>query len=94
MSLITTDIGDVIIVRGTLTDEAGDPVVGATVTARALTPAGVEQDLGDADDEGAGVYSVTLEPTTAGRWQVRFDSASPAQAAAEGIVHVRESRFS
>ena len=91
--LIECDVGDVIVVRGTLLDEAGDPVVGATVTARTLH-AGAEDDLGDATDEGDGVYSVLVTPDAAGAWQVRMDAAAPAQAAAEGIIDARQTSFS
>lgn len=94
MSLIECDKGDVIVVRGTLTDEDGTPVTNATVTARAIPPSGTEESLGSADHEGAGVYAVNLEPDEEGRWEVRFDSAAPTKAAAEGVVYVRETRFS
>lgn len=94
MSLIICDKGDVIAVRGTLRDEAGDAITGASVTARSISPAGAEASLGTATHEGNGVYKVLLEPGAAGAWQVRFDAAAPSKAAAEGIVYVRESRFS
>ncbi len=92
--LIQCDVGDAVVVRGTLTDEAGNPVTGAGVTARALAPgATTETDLGAATDEGAGVYAVVLEPDAPGAWLVRLDSADPEKAAAEGIVYARETRF-
>jgi nitrogen fixation protein FixH len=93
--LIQCDVGDAVVVRGTLTDEAGDPVVGADVTARAIAPgATAETDLGACTDEGEGVYAVVLEPDVAGAWHVRMESADPEKAAAEGIVYARETRFS
>lgn len=92
-SLIECDIGDRVIVRGTLTDEAGDPVEGASVTARTLH-ADEETDLGAATDEGSGVYSVTVEPDDHGKWTVRFDAADPTLAAEEGTIWVRRSGFS
>lgn len=93
--LIQCDVADAIVIRGTLTDEDGATVAGATVTARAFAPGdAAETDLGAAADEGAGVYSVTLEPDAPGRWEIRMESAAPNKAAAEGVVYVRESRFS
>lgn len=92
--LIQSDIDDAVIIRGTLTDEAGAAVVGADVTARRINPSGTEASLGAATDEGAGVYSVTLEPDASGYWLVRFEAAAPHKAAAECVVFVRESRFS
>lgn len=93
MSLIETDIGDSIVVRGILTDEADAAVEGAAVTARVIPPSGTEESLGSAADDGDGVYSVTLDPDEAGTWLIRFESAAPSKAAAEGIVYVRETRF-
>lgn len=92
MSLIDCDIGDELLIRGTLTDEAGDPVSGAAVTARVLH-GDVETPLGPAADQGGGVYSVTFAPTASGTWHVRFDSADPNLAAEEGIIGVRATRF-
>lgn len=94
--LIQCDVADAVIVRGTLTDEAGDPVTGATVTARAFAPGDAEETaLGSATEEGStGVYAVTLEPDAPGSWLVRVESAAPHKAAAECVVYVRESRFS
>ena len=95
MSLIETDIGDSLVVRGTLTDEAGAAVTGATVTARSIDPAGTEASLGPATEEGTtGVYAVTFEPDAAGTWLIRLESAAPNKAAAEGTVYVRATRFS
>ena len=94
MILIQCDIGDSVAVRGTLQDEAGAAVTGATVTARVIPPSGTEASLGAADDLGDGRYEVTFEPTESGHNLIRFDSASPATAAEEGVVFVRESRFS
>lgn len=91
--LIQGDIDDALVIRGTLTDEAGDPVVGATVTARSISPSGTEASMGTVTDEGAGVYSAVLEPDESGSWLVRMVSAAPNKAAAEGAVYIRESRF-
>jgi hypothetical protein len=93
--LIQCDVGDAVVVRGTLTDEDSLPVTGATVTARAIAPgATVETDLGACTEEGAGVYAVVLEPDAPGSWLVRMESADPEKSAAEGIVYARETRFS
>lgn len=94
MSLIEIDLGDSVTVRGTLTDEDGQPVTGATVTARVMPPSGTEEALGSAEDEGAGVYSITVTPDESGPNWVRLESAAPYLAAAEGVVYVRQSRFS
>lgn len=93
--LIECDLGDSIKVRGTLVDEDGAAVTGATVTASVLPPSGTEASLGSASEVGStGVYEVTFDPTESGHNHVRFESASPKKAAAEGVVFVRESRFS
>ena len=92
MTLIACDIGDRIIIAATLTDANGDPVTGATVTARALHN-GTETDLGTGTDEGAGVYSFALEPDAAGTWQVRAEAAAPNKAAAEGLISVYTTDF-
>ena len=92
--LIQADIDDAVVIRGTLADEAGAAVEGATVTARSISPSGTEASIGAATDEGEGAYSVTLEPDASGYWAVRMESAAPNNAAAECIVYVRESRFS
>lgn len=90
--LISCDIGDVVTVRATLTDEAGVPVTGATVTARARHGS-TETSLSPVTDEGAGVYSVNVEPDTHGDWLVRLEAAAPTKAAEEGVIHVRQTRF-
>lgn len=90
--LAELDVGDVAVINGTLTDPAGEPVTGATVTVRALHN-GVETDLGAAVEDPDGVYSVTFAPATAGVWRVRFDAAAPAQAAEECAIRVRASGF-
>lgn len=95
MSLIICDVGDSLTVRGTLKDENGTPLAGASVTARVISPVtGSETALGAATDEGAGVYSVTFDPSAPGSWPFRMESAAPAKAAAEGVIYVRETRFS
>lgn len=92
--LIECDLGDVVRVRGTLTDEDGNAVTGATVTARVIPPGGTEASLGAATEDGStGVYEVDFEPTVSGHNLIKFDSDDPEQAAAEGVVYVRETRF-
>lgn len=93
MILIICDVGDEVIVRGTLTQEDGTPVAGAAVTASVITPAGVTQNLGAATDEGGGVYAVTVIPDASGSWELRMTSAAPTTSAAQGIIFVRETRF-
>lgn len=92
MTLITCDIGDVVILRGTLKDEEGTPVAVAEVSARAMLN-GVETALPAVTHEGAGVYAVRFEPDEAGAWAVRMESASPAKAAEEDVVQVRSTAF-
>jgi uncharacterized protein YfaS (alpha-2-macroglobulin family) len=90
--LIIADVGDSVVVRGTLKDEDGTPITGATVTARVVPPDGTEVNP-DVDEEGAGVYSVVLDLDAPRRWAVRLESAAPELAAAEGIVYVRRTEF-
>ena len=90
--LIECDLGDVPIVRATLTDSDGQPVIGATVTARTLHD-GTETSLGQVTEEGDGVYSVEVEPTAPGRWYVRFEATAPTKAAEEGVINVRRTGF-
>lgn len=91
--LITCDIGDQVIVRATLIrTDTDQPVTGADVTARTLHE-NTETSLGAATDEGDGVYSATVTPDASGRWDVRFDSASPNRAAEEGVIWVRSTSF-
>lgn len=95
MTLVICNLGSPVTVRGTLTEEDGTVVTGATVTAEALAPgSSTPTALGAASDDGDGVYSVTFEPDTSGHWLVRFESASPSKAASpDGLVVVRETRF-
>ena len=93
--LIECDIGDSIKVSGTLVDIDGVAVTGATVTASVIPPSGTEASLGSVSEVGStGVYEVTFDPTESGHNLIRFSSATPKKAAAEGVVFVRESRFS
>ena len=96
MSLITADIGDRITLRGTLRDEAGAVVSGATVTVKALAPGDTTPTtVGTATEVGStGVYEITYDPTVEGATLIRFESALPYKAAAEGVVYARETRFS
>lgn len=94
ITLIEVDVGDAVVIRGTLTDEAGDPVTGAAVSARALAPGAAESSLGAATEEGtSGVYRVSLAITLPGRYEVRMESEEPNMAAAEGAVYARATRF-
>lgn len=93
--LVRTDIGDRLTIRGTLTDEGGNVISGATVTVSVIPPSGTETSLGTAAEDGStGVYEVSYDPAEAGSTLVRFESAAPNKAAAEGVIFVRESRFS
>jgi hypothetical protein len=86
------DIGDVVAVRGTLLTEDGEPVLGAAVTARTLHGS-TEVDVGEATEEGDGVYLVLVAPSAHGRWHVRMEAAAPTTAAEEQRIHVRRTSF-
>lgn len=91
--LIECDIGDTVVVTGTMTDLNDQPVPGATVTARALHGTSAAIPLSPVTDQGGGLYSVEFTPTIAGQWHIRFDCAQQPTVAEEGIVSVRRTRF-
>lgn len=92
LSTTDADVGDTVIIRGHLTDEDGDPIEGAKLEARAAHSIDVTKQLGEATDEGDGVYSAALTPDTHGRWRVRMEASDPA-VAKEATMHVRRSPF-
>jgi len=81
------------LVRLTLTATDGSaPVSPASVVCRVRDPAGVETQPTVVVD-AAGAYHADIAVLATGFWQYRWSGAAPAQGAAEGLFHVRESEF-
>lgn len=86
------DLGDKPTLAYTLRDSDGDPIAGASVTAKALSPSGVAT-TPTVTDEGLGVYSIALLLDEVGRWYVEFTAPAPNDEVEPYELVVRSSRF-
>ena len=71
-------VGNNLIAKVHVVDANGDPVTGATVNVRFLTPYGVDWDgEWSADNLGYGVYGIQIQPDQSGDWTAIFSCANP-----------------
>jgi hypothetical protein len=82
------DIGDLVRLTATFTDDAGDPVEPGTVQLVTRDPADVEAEH-DATSDDDGAYHVDLQPQGAGTWGYRWVATGAGQGAEPGQFHVR-----
>lgn len=92
------ELGDLVRVTGTFTNEAGDLVDPTVVNFAYIDPAGTRTDLVYGTDvevvkSAVGVYYVDVDADQVGRWRYRFWSTGSGQAANESYFVVRPSEF-
>ena len=92
----TYEIGDLIRVTGTFTDDAGDNTDPDVVTGKYQDPSGTETTDNAPTKSATGIYYFDIEPDEAGQWHFRIygeTSGGAAQGAAESTFEVSTSEF-
>jgi hypothetical protein len=82
------DIGDLVRLTATFTDDQGNPTEPTSVELTTLPPDN-EETTHEAVADGDGAYHVDLEPDQAGTWGYRWKATGTGQGAEPGQFHVR-----
>lgn len=82
------DIGDVVELSVTFTNDAGTPANPSAIELRILSPAGTVT-TPTPTNPSTGVYTYLLSPTVPGWWAYRFTGSGANASAEEGRIFVR-----
>lgn len=97
MTVNTYDIGDLVKISATFTDENGTATDPTTLEAAFKSPSGTISTFTYGTDpevvrDSAGVYHLDISITESGRYDYRWSSTGTGQAAEEGYFEVRQQR--
>ncbi|MGH9766104.1 MAG: hypothetical protein ACREAB_01615 [Blastocatellia bacterium] len=92
------DIGDVVRVSATFTNQVGAPVDPGGVTLKVKNPVGVKTSYVYVVDlalirDSPGNYHLDLEPAIQGVWTYRWEGTAPNKGAEEASFQISESAF-